>query len=470
MLTATVSTIVGVAGGVLLTGAGEQVVAGVAIDSREVTPGALFVALNGERLDGHDYANQALDRGARALLVTRAEDAVAPIVSAATERGVAVIQVADAARALQDLASWHRERLHCQVVGVTGSTGKTTTKDLLRNALSNAMRVVSTVGNRNNELGLPLTILSADVDCGVLVVEMGMRGAGQIAQLARIAQPTIGLITNVGTSHIELLGSQESIADAKAELVRAIPERGAVFLNGDDSYTDAIALESSAPVTSYGLGDRNTVRAECVETDDEGVASFDLVAPQGRARVTLPVPGRHNVYNALAAASVALHLGVTPQQIAEGISAAPLTAMRMELVDAARGVTVLNDSYNANPTSMRAAIDTLVSMRVEGHKVAVLGDMAELGTLSELAHFGIGEQVARSGIDVLVTVGTRAVRIADGARAEGMASGRVRPCTSVDEAIEVLDDLLETGDAVLVKASRVMGLEAVVEGIVNPRV
>lgn len=469
MLTITIETLLGVVSGELLSGDSDAVVSGLAVDSREVTPGSVFVAIAGERVDGHDFALAAMSSGARAVIVSAGRE-VTGIVEQARTRGIAVIRVEDPIDAIGRLASWHRARLNCQVVGITGSTGKTTTKDLLTHVLRSSFRVVATSGNRNNELGLPLTVLSADPDCQVLIVEMGMRGTGQIAHLAQIAHPTIGLLTNVGTSHIELLGTQERIASAKGELVRAIPASGAVFLNGDDAYSDALELDASAAVTRYGIGATNTVRADQVEVDPAGIASFDLASPSGGARVTLPVPGRHNVYNALAAAAVALHLGLDAEKIAEGVASAPLSAMRMQLVETASGVTVLNDAYNANPSSMSAAIDTLVDMRADGRRIAVLGDMFELGSLSELAHFRIGESVARSGIDALVTVGERAKRIADGARTEGMHAGDIRPCETVDEAIEVLDDLLESGDVVLVKASRAMGLEAVVEGIVTPRV
>jgi len=329
--------------------------------------------------------------------------------------------------------------------------------------------VVSTEGNSNNELGVPLTILRASMDTDVLVVEMGMRGLGQIADLCAIARPTLGLITNVGTSHIEILGSQDAVASAKGELVAALPSTGCAFLNGDDATSATIAKLSAAPVIRWGLSPECDVTARDILLDQESRPSFDVVFARGTVRVTLPVPGRHNVYNALAAAALALHLGVEPEVIAAGLSAASLSAMRMQVFTAASGITVINDAYNANPVSMRAAIETLAEMHADGRRIAVLGDMAELGSLTEVAHFRMGEQVARLPIDALVTVGPRAMRIAQGARAEGMDPEAVRACTDVVEAIEVLDDLLEPGDVVLVKASRVMGLEAVCEGIVNPR-
>ncbi len=469
MLRATVETIAQVTGAEVLLGGPDVSINGLAIDSREVQPGCVFVALPGACTDGHVFAEEALRSGARMLLVTKSADELSEAVVLASQRGAAVLRVADANAAVQALASWHRSRLRCAVIGVTGSSGKTTTKDFLTAVLSTTMRVVSTQGNRNNELGVPLTVFSAGSDTDALIVEMGMRGLGQIETLCGIARPHFGLVTNVGTSHIELLGTQEAVASAKGELVRCVPADGAVFLNGDDAFSAPLSSVAAAPVTLYGLSESCAVRAESIELDDESRASFDLVSPQGTVSVSLPVPGRHNVYNALAAAAVALRLAVSLDHIAQGLGAAATQSMRMESFTAASGVLVINDAYNANPSSMAAAVETLSEVKVTGKRVAVLGDMAELGSLTELAHFHIGEQVAQLPVDVLVTVGPKARRIADGATAKGMDPDSVRRCDSTVEAIEVLDDLLAAGDAVLVKASRVMGLEAVVEGIVTPR-
>ncbi|MDF1542547.1 MAG: UDP-N-acetylmuramoyl-tripeptide--D-alanyl-D-alanine ligase [Anaerosomatales bacterium] len=470
MLTLSVEMLVSVTGGTLLQGSADTMVNGVFTDSRSIEPGGLFVAFEGEKVDGHDYLGPAIGSGARALLVTRSADEMGDVVESATRRNVAIVRVSDVLAAVQALARHHRERLFCPVIGVTGSTGKTTTKEFLAAVLGTRMKVVSTQGNRNNELGVPLTVMDAGADTDVLIVEMAMRGRGQIAELCRIARPTMGLVTNVGMSHLELLGTQESIAAAKAELVEAIQEEGVVFLNGDDAFSATLALSSRAPIVTYGLGDSCDVRAVDITVDDHSLASFDIIAGEVTTPVSLAIPGRHNVYNALAAAAVAMRLGLEPDQISEGLAGASAGEMRMQRFTSAGGVHVINDAYNANPTSMRAAIDTLAGMTSAQRRIAVLGDMAELGSLAELAHFRIGEELADKPVDVLVTVGERAARIADGARAEGMEPDRVRPCATPEEASEVLDDLLEPGDMVLVKASRVMGLERVVEGIVEPRV
>lgn len=469
MLRISVDAVLGVTGGALLRGEPDAFVTGLAVDSRLVTAGSAFVALPGDRTDGHEYLADALDRGARLLIVTRDAGELPDLMPHALRRGASVVQVEEGLAAVQSLAKWYRGKLLCPVVGVTGSTGKTTTKDLLKAALAQEMRVTCTEGNRNNELGVPLTVLSAGSDTDVLVVEMGMRGRGQIAGLCEIARPTLGLVTNVGSSHIEVLGSQDAIADAKGELVEAIPPDGEVFINGDDVNSAPLVERSKAPITRYGMGESCDIRAESVTMDERGMPSFVLESAQGGTQVTLPVPGAHNVYNALAAAAVALRLAVPLEKVAAGLGSARVSEMRMESIDTASGVRVLNDAYNANPSSMKAAVETVAAIHVSGKRVLVLGDMAELGGLTELAHFQLGEHVARSGVEVLVTVGPRARRIAEGARAEGMAEDDVRPCATAEEAIEVLDDTLSAGDVVLVKASRVMGLETVVRELVSPR-
>jgi UDP-N-acetylmuramoyl-tripeptide--D-alanyl-D-alanine ligase len=354
------------------------------------------------------------------------------------------------------------------VVAITGSTGKTSTKDFVAAAMKVGRAVVATRGNRNNELGVPLTLLKADNGTDVLIVEMGMRGGGEIAALCDMARPTHGVVTNIGQTHMETLGSQDAIARAKGELVARIPADGRVFLNGDDHWSRALEARASAPVTWYGLSEGVDVRATDIEVDEAGRPTLTLVTAEGSARTTLPVPGRHNAYNAAAAAAVALALGATLDEVAAGLAHALTSDMRMQVFTTAGGVVVVNDAYNASPTSMRAALATLADMATKGRRIAVLGDMAELGSLTELAHFSLGEVVARSGVDVLVTIGERARRIADGAMAAGMELASVRPCTSIEEASEVLDDLVATDDVVLVKASRCMELERIVEGILTP--
>jgi UDP-N-acetylmuramoyl-tripeptide--D-alanyl-D-alanine ligase len=470
MLTVSADKLAHAVNGRLVSGSSAVRITGITIDSRSARPGDAFVALPGEHHDGHEFVADVLARGASAALITRPLGEVEGLCEAAMSVGAVVIEVADALRAVQDLASWQRGRLSATVVGVTGSTGKTTTKDLLTSVLARRRRTVATTGNRNNELGAPLTILEADADTEVLVVEMAMRGLGQIARLAEITRPAIGLVTNVGQSHIEVVGSQEAIAEAKGELVAALPADGVAVLNADDARTRELAERTRARVTRYGMSAEADVRAEHVTLDEMSHPSFDLLVGDECVAVTLPTPGRHNVYNALAAAAVAVELGIGLGDIAEGLSAARVTDMRMQTFVTASGVTVVNDAYNANPTSMRAAVDTLAAMKTEGRRIAALGDMAELGSYTDLAHFRIGEHVARSGIDRLVTVGERATRIAEGARAAGMPVAAVAALPNVQNAGSLLAGEVRGGDVVLVKASRVMGLERLVEGLVSPDV
>jgi UDP-N-acetylmuramoyl-tripeptide--D-alanyl-D-alanine ligase len=470
MVTMSAARLAELTSGTIVAGSRDAVFAGVEIDSRTLPAGSAFFALPGGRADGHDYVPSALRAGAKAAVVSRWDDEAAAKAAEASYGEAAVVLVPDVESALRALAAAHRGTLRCPVVGITGSTGKTGTKDFIAAALSAGREVVATRGNRNNDLGVPLTLLEADNRTDVLVVEMGMRGEGEIAALCDFVRPTLGVVTNIGQTHIEVLGTQDAIARAKGELVACVPAGGMVFLNGDDEWSRALEKKALARVTWYGLSEGVDVRATDVEVDGGGRPTLTLAAGGEEARTTLPVPGRHNAYNAAAAAAVALYLGATLEEIAAGLATAITSDMRMQVFTAAGGVTVINDAYNASPASMRAALATLVDIRAQGRRIAVLGDMAELGSLTELAHFSLGEIVARSGIDVLITVGDRARRIADGAVAEGMAPSSVRPCSGVAEASEVLDDLLAPGDVVLVKASRCMELERVVEGILKPHV
>jgi len=461
-------TLAHVVGGTLVAGRLDAVVTGVVIDSRLARPGVAFVALPGERTDGHAHIADAVARGARAVVASRDDDEVRG--HAMEREDIGLVVVDDSLAALQQLAAHHRSRLDGIVIGITGSTGKTSTKDFVRAVLETTLRTEATEGNRNNEIGLPLTILDARPDVEALVLEMAMRGAGQIRELCGIARPECGIITNIGVSHVEILGSEEAIALAKAELIECVQAGGRVFLNGDDAWSRRIAERAAGEVTWFGVDEGNDVTARDIEVAVDGCVSFALSAGPVEQPVSLRVPGRHNVYNALSAAALGLYLNLSPAHIAEGLSNAALSAMRMEVFQTASGVTVLNDAYNANPTSMRAALRTLADVQPddEGRRVAVLGDMAELGSLTELSHFRLGEEVAHLGLDLLVTAGPRARRIAEGALAEGMTANRVRECDDTETASALVSEELQAGDVVLVKASRVMGLERVVERIVSP--
>lgn len=476
---------------------------GVTWDSREVQEGWLYVALPGERVDGHDFVEAALRKGAAGALVTEAPTGAA--MTLAREMGAAVIEVPNTAHALTDLARAWRGHLRATVVGLTGSTGKTTTKNLLRDVLARRFAVVATEANQNNELGVPNTLLAADPSTEVVVVEMGMRGQGQIAELCSFVRPDVGVVTNVGECHIELLGSREAIAQAKAELLEALPPgTGRAVVNAADSFSlygaDQAGLGARAVATvlfdgsgeapangpqreGAALGPR--VWAEGVALDAEGrpaftlcAAGFDGPAPAGgqdalfadipeRCPCTVGLQGAHNVANACAVAAVARSLGMGLPLIAEALAAAVPESGRQEMLRARSGCTVVNDAYNANPDSMRASLAMFKALPVAGARYAVLGDMAELGDYAEACHRSVGAFAAGCGLDGLVCVGPLAALIAEGAAEAGFPRDRMVRANTVADVLEVLDARLEPEDAVLVKASHSTGLSRVVEGLVN---
>ncbi len=479
---------------------------GISWDSRDIQPDWLYVALPGERADGHDFVVAALRKGARGALVTEAPDAAC--MTLARELGAAIIEVPNTAHALTDLARAWRSHLKCTVVGLTGSTGKTTTKNLLRDVLGARFSVVATRANQNNELGVPNTLLAADPSTEVVVVEMGMRGAGQIAELCAMVRPDVGVVTNVGESHIELLGSREAIARAKGELFEALPAgTGRAVVNAADPMSLTAAEGASlaargvttvlydgsgqasaddAPVAA-ALGASEHVWAEDVRLDEEGRPSFTLCAvgfdeePNGRTAAqetlfdripeccpcTVGLQGLHNVANACAAASVARSLGMPLPQIAAALAEALPESGRQEVLRARNGATVVNDAYNANPDSMRASLATFCARQVRGARYAVLGDMGELGSYADACHRAVGAYAASCGLDWLVCVGELAALIAEGARQGGFPHDRILSAQTVADVLEILDARLEPDDAVLVKASHFMGLTRVVEGLVN---
>lgn len=451
--------------GSLLAGSGRAIVEGVSTDSRNVGAGDLFVPIKGENFDGMAFVGEALAGAAAGTFVTRWNEKVRAELRDLVGPKTIIIKVGDGQTALQKLAAHVRGRLNAAVVGITGSTGKTTTKDFLAAMLAEEMKVVAAERSFNNEIGVPMTILRATAETEVLVVEMAMRGRGQIAQLANIARPTIGLITNVGKTHFEFLGSEERIAEAKGELVEAIPPEGVVVLNADDYWTHKMRALSAARIVTYGAHGSANVRATDVALDGEGRATFTLKAAGRSRKVRLPVLGRHNVYNYCAAAAVALEMGVDLSHVLASLDRVSMSDMRMQLFTTADGVTVLNDAYNANPTSMKAALETLGAISSTGKKIAVLGDMTELGSMTDVAHFQVGEQAATAGIDLLVTVGEHGTRIADGAMVHGMGKQQVRRCGTSVEASKVVRKALAPSDVVLVKASRVMRLEEVVDAL-----
>jgi len=434
---------------------GEDVtVAGVASDSREVQQGDLFVAIRGERVDGHAFVADAFARGAGGALVAT-EDRV---------HGPAVV-VADTGAALLALAGDVRLSLEAAVIGITGSTGKTSVKDLAAAVLGTRFRVHASPRSFNTEVGVPLTLLDAPDDVEAIVCEMGSRGRGHIAALCEVARPSVGAVTNVGVAHMEMFGSPRAVADAKAELVEALPPEGTAVLNADDPVVRGFDARTRARPLRFGTSPDADVRGEDLALDPSGLPSFTLRTPGGSERVELAVPGEHMAWNALAAAAIGVALGLTPGECAAGLKAARISSWRMELLEGAHGVRVLNDAYNANPTSMAAALKAARWMARDGRCIAVLGGMAELGPISAHEHERVGELAARLGIDGLVVIGPEARLIAVGALREGVEPDHVVRCDTADEAAEAVRAMTRAGDLVLVKGSRVAGLERVAEAL-----
>ena len=437
----------------------------VVVDSREVAPGALFVAVPGERVDGHDFAAAAVAAGARAVLASR------PV-------GVPAVVVGNTVEALGALAGLVVRRLTAEaglaVVGVTGSQGKTSTKDLIAAVLETFGETIAPPGSFNNEIGLPLTALRATSSTRFLVMEMGARGIGHVRYLCDIAPPRIGVVLNVGLAHVGEFGSREAIAQAKGELVEALPPEGLAVLNADDPLVAAMASRTPARVLTYGLGAEDAdpggpdISATQVTLDPEGRPRFTLRTPGGTAEVALGLHGAHHVANSLAAAAVAHELGVSTPAVASALSAArPRSRWRMEVTTRPDGLTVVNDAYNANPDSMRAALSALVAIAGTRRSWAVLGEMRELGESSPAEHEAVGRLVADMDISRLVVVG-------DGARPAHTGALRARAwadepvfLADVDAAAELLAKELRPEDVVLVKASRAAGLERVAAALLE---
>ena len=437
-------------GGQLVQDTG-QPIRGAAVDSRRVVPGNLFVALPGERTDGHEHLAEAIANGAAAVLVSR------PGLPEVALGRASVVRVGQPVAALGAIASGWRSRFDPIAVGITGSIAKTSTKELVAAVLASRFRTLHSEGNENNEIGLPLTILRLDRADEALVLEMGMYVGGEIAELARIGRPQIGVVTAVQAVHLARIGTIEAIERAKAELVEALPPNGTAILNGDDERVARMAERTSARVLTYGFGSA-TVTADAIESWAAEGMRFVLVTPAGRRALRLPGLGRHAVHTALAAAAVGLAAGLDLDEIAGGLAIRPPATHRGELIRLG-DVTVLDDSYNAAPASMRAALAVLAGL--PGRRIAVLGEMRELGAGHEAGHLEVGA-VAAAVADLLIVVGPDAGPIAQGARTAGMPAGRVVEVADREAALEALRPRLAPGDVILVKASRGMALDRLV--------
>lgn len=460
---------------------------GVTWDSRTVSQGDVYIALPGERVDGHSFTAAAFDAGAVCALVSKSVD---DAISVAKKHGAAIVEVPDTAVALTNLAKEWRTHLKGRVIALTGSTGKTTTKNLVRDVLAAAGTVVATAGNQNNELGVPKTVLSADADTQAVVVEMGMRGLGQLAELCEFVKPEWGIVVNVGESHIELLGSRDNIARAKAELLCSLPDdKGRAFVNVADDYASFVcqhaALNSRgvSVATFDGSGQAfehqevcdsdASVWAEQIALDNKGRPHFVLHAKGfspdesvESSSCSLELRGVHNVSNACCAAAVGLSAGMNLATVIQALESAQPEGGRQEVLSARRGFTVINDAYNANPDSMRASLMTFAALQASRH-IAVLGDMGELGDFAQDGHERIGRFVATLSLDLLVCVGSLSQLIMNAAIDAGMNASCIVHVLDAAEALEYVDSFVQPGDAVLVKASHFLGLERVAIGLVD---
>lgn len=437
---------------------GTVVTGPVVIDSRRAEPGGLFAALAGEHADGHDFAAAATAAGAVAVLATRPP-------------GVPALVVPDVSAALARLARAAVDRLPgMTVLAVTGSSGKTTTKDLLAQVTQRLGPTVAAVGSFNNELGHPLTVLRADERTRYLVLELGARGRGHIARLCEIAPPRLGAVLNVGRAHVGgYFADRSEVAQAKGELIEALPADGVAVLNADDPAVAAMAPRTAARVVTFGLDGAAVVRATDVVLDEQARPAFTLVTPEGTAPVRLNLRGAHNVPNALAVAALARGLGMDTAGAAEALSAAEARSKwRMEVTRRADGVTVINDAYNANPESMSSALAALRSITRGGRAFAVLGHMAELGKNAEEWHEEIGALAARTGVAGLVVVGDEAAPMLAGAKSEPNWRGELIHVPDGRAAMSVLVPRLRPDDVVLVKASRAVGLEQMALALLGP--
>ena len=437
--------------GAVLTGGSETSITCLSTNSRTLQPGDLFVALRGENFDGHKFLAQAIDRGAVGAVV-------AADWSVEAKSAIPLLRVPDTLIAYQQIAANYRKQLPLQVIAITGSNGKTSTKDFVASVLARRFRVTKTQGNFNNHVGLPKTMLDASATDEVAVWEIGMNHPGEIATLAALARPDLAIITNIGVAHLEFMGTREAIALEKGSLAEAIGASGTVILSGDDPFSGEIAARTRARTVLAGIK-AGSVRALDVSQTSAG-SEFTVMEGAHRCRAQLPVPGLHMVQNALLAISAGRAFGIALEDCAAGLASAPLTKARLQIKDI-RGVQFIDDSYNANPDSMKAALQTLVELEADGRRVAVLGAMGELGVESEWGHQQVGEAAATLKIDCLIAVGEVGGQIAEAARAAGLEN--VRTVATASEASELLSELVAPGDLVLVKGSRSARMELVLE-------
>lgn len=448
-----ISEIIKAVHGIIIGGSAEGEITSISTDSRKIEKGCLFIPLTGETFDGHDFLEMAIEKGAKAVLTQKGE-------VPENSGNVAVICVDNTLSALGKIAGFYRSMFKIPALAITGSVGKTTTKEMSALVLGSKYNILKNKGNFNNEIGVPFTIFDLDDTHDILISEMGMSGFGEIDRLSKMVKPEIVIMTNIGMSHIEFLGSQENIYKAKSEFVKNMNPKGVVIINGDDPILLSHKDELGSHVITVGIKNKNCdLVAENIKSTSEGI-TFEVCGMEEHFKVSLPIPGEHNVYNALSACAVGMVCSVDAEKMSKALLEFIPDGMRMSVIEH-KNYTVINDCYNAAPDSVAAALKVL--SRYDGRKVAILGDIACLGQYSYSAHKNIGAEILKNEIDILITIGQQARLIGEGAFENGMDSGKIYSFNDAEEAINKLSSLIKFGDTILVKASRVMKLERVTE-------
>ena len=463
----TIEEVLMATGGKLLQGEGKAFFQGISTDSRMVGEGELFIALKGPRFDGHHFALKALEKKAGGVVI---EEDKARDIRWNGYRSKAVIAVKDTLRALGDLARERRRRYRIPVVALTGSNGKTTTKEMISACLETTFPILKTRENLNNLIGLPLTLLNLTEKERVVILEMGMNVPGEIRRLTEIAEPDVGLITNIQIVHLEGVGSLERVREEKGELFRRMRRDGTILVNQNDPHVIDLASEFSGQKITFGVEKSADVMAKEIRLRGAEGTSFNLILEGEEIEVSLPLLGRHFVPNALSAIAVASLFGIEVKKAKEALERFRPFPMRMEIIHLEGGKTLINDAYNANPRSMELALETLAEIKGKGRAIAVLGDMLELGDFTEEAHRQIGEKVEELSIDLLLTMGEKAPLVVESAVRHGFEPKRTRVMESHSEAISILKEVVQEGDWILIKGSRRMAMEKIVEGLTERRV
>lgn len=449
--------------GKIISGNPKSIIKSISINSRTLNKGDFFIPLLGEKCDGHQFINEALSKGAIGFLTSMDENRLN--FKREIYLNKIIILVENTQEALEEMAKYVRKISRYEVVAITGSVGKTVTKEIITSVLKQKFKVGYAPENYNNEIGVPLTILSYNDDIKILILELAMRGLNQITRLAKICKPKIGVMTLINNTHIELLGSVENIVKAKSELIKAIPKDGVTILCRDDKWYTLFSSISNSKVVNYGLSNDSQVSAKDVTLDEMAKPRFKLCFKDREVDISLPITGDQYVLNSLAAAAVGISYEMDLNQIKKGLESVKPFKMRMQIEEGKRNILLINDSYNANPTSMKAAIKVLsyLKQKRKRRSVAILGDMLELGKFSGISHMNIGKFIVRQNVDLLLTRGENAKIISQTALSNGMSKDQVHQFSSNDEIKENILNLIKPKDIVLVKASRAMAFDDIAD-------